>query len=154
MNGNSVKGNLHMIGRGTRVTLQDMKQTPEVEGRIYSIEWVNKLSSDYKNSRRFIVVDWEESFKLQGQKDAWKKEILAVKEKELYALKRKIKFPTNESYSQAVEMGEESGEFDYIVYLEGDIEKIKALKKATTRKKKAETEAPKVESEVNEGNNE
>ena len=82
------------------------------------------------------------------------KEILAAKEKELYLLKREINFPTNESYSQAVEMGEESGERDYVVYLEGDIEKIKALKKATTRKKKAETEVPKVESEVKEGNNE
>lgn len=153
MNGNSVIGNLHMIGRGQRVSLQDMKQTPEIEGRVYSIEWVNKLSSDYKNSRRFIIVDWEKSFELQGKKDAWKKDILALKEKELYLLKREINFPTNESYSQAVEMGEESGERDYIVYLEGDIDKIKALKKTTTRKKKTE-EAPKLDLDGKEGSDE
>ena len=66
----------------------------------------------------------------------WKKEIQKVKEKELYSLKRSINFPTNESYTQAVEMGEESSSLDYLIHLESDIEAIKELKSEATAPKK------------------
>ncbi len=147
MNGNSVIGDLYKIkGSSREVSLQSVDSTPEVVGRIYSLDWVNKLSSDYKNSRRLIKIDWVKSFELHGKSESWKKDILKIKEKEVYNLKRKINFPTGESFKEALEMGDESIYHDYIAYLEDEVDAIKALKKSparkTTKKKDVEPLTP------------
>ena len=130
MNGNSVVGKLYKIKGGQEVSLNNSSLEVEIEKRVFSVQYVMKKNSNYVNGRRYIEVDWEASFELQGYKASWKKMISDLKKKELYSLKKSIGFNTKEDYSEAVAMEEEAlgGGRDYIIKVEQELEIIKALK--------------------------
>jgi len=130
MNGNSVVGKLYKIKGGQEVSLNNSSLEVEIEKRVFNVHYVMKTNSNYVNGRRYIEVDWEASFELQGYKAAWKKMITDLKKKELYSLKKSIGFNTKEDYAEAVEMGEETtmGGRDYIIKVEQELEVIKDLK--------------------------
>jgi hypothetical protein len=137
MNGNSIVASLYKVKGGKEVSLNDLSANAEITDRVYNLDYVMQTSSNYQNCRRFLRINWEKSFELQGKKASWKKDILDTKKKELYSLKKKIGFNTKESYAEAVEMGEETtqGGRDYIITVEEDIEQINALKTSAAKKK-------------------
>ncbi len=144
MNGNSVVGKLYKIKGGQEVSLNNSSLEVEIEKRVFNVNYVMKTNANYVNGRRYIEVDWEESFKLQKNSASWKKMIADLKKKELYSLKKSIGFNTKEDYAEAVEMGEETtmGGRDYIIKVEQEIEIIKGLK-APAKKVAPKKEAPK-----------
>jgi len=151
MNGNSVLASEYKVLGGKVVTLKNLESEPTFENKIYLLDYVTKRSSDYKNTRRFIKVDWEKTFKeLHKESSEWLKDITKAKEKELYNLKRVIKFPTNESYTKAVEMDEEDGSKDYILYVESEVEFLKGLAESKPKRK---PRAKKVEETTTETDN-
>ena len=141
MNGNSVYASQYkVLGGSSMVTLENLESKPVFENRLFALTYLNKKSADYKNSRRFFKINWEKSFKeLGGSKKAWIDKAIKERKQVLYNAKRSINFPTSESYTEAVEMGQESGAHDYILSVEADIEVLKGLEPKPARKPKAKT---------------
>lgn len=168
MNGNSIVGSLYKVKGGREVSLNDLNHEPEILKRVYDINYVVKLNSGYQGTRKFIKIDFAETLKMQkenGNKqsfDLFKKNILELKKKELYRLKKSIGFSTKDSYSEAVEMGEESGAKgrDYIIAVENELEDLEEALKSfegetkeeepkRKRRTKAEIEADKEKEDLN-----
>lgn len=152
MNGNSVIATEYKIFGGSKVVnLNNREKT--FSNRIYNYDYVARKSSTYKDSRRFLEVDWEKSFELQGFNPEWKKSISKRIDADVYNLKRSLKFPTNESYTKAVEMGHETVVDHYLLHLEKSLEEIAELK-APVKKAPAKKKTPaKQEASIQELNN-
>jgi hypothetical protein len=141
LNDNLVFADKYKVRGSARVVTlkQDLGQSPEIEGKLYNMEYVERKSIDFVNSRVFIRPDWEKSFKeLHGSKSTWLDYMIKRKEKEAYAIKKDAGFPTGESYVTAVEMEDIINPDEYLIFIENSIEDLKGLKpkpKTTTKSK-------------------
>ena len=151
MNGNSVIATEYKIFGGSKVVNLNNREEP-FSTRIYDYDYVSRKSSTYKDSRRFLEVDWQKSFELHGFKLDWKESMSKRIDSDVYNMKRDLKFPTNESYTKAVEMGHETMVNHYLLHLEKSLEEISGLK-APAKKAPAKKSNTKKEASIDELNN-
>ena len=100
---------VYEMSKGRNIRVVDKVGEPFLTDRIFALTDANKRNSDYANKRRWVDIKWEETAKLQleaGNLD-WLDYVLEEKKLECKNLKRKIKFPVKDSYTEALEDGEE-----------------------------------------------
>jgi hypothetical protein len=137
---------VYEMSKGRNIRVVDKVGEPFLTDRIFALTDANKRNSDYANKRRWVDIKWEETAKLQleaGNLD-WLDYVLEEKKLECKNLKRKIKFPVKDSYTEALEEGEEiEQKNDYILIVEDQIKIIESMdfkpKAKKGRKPKTET---------------
>ena len=121
---------VYEMSKGKQIKVGDKVGDPIFIDRIFGLLDTNKRNADYKNKRRWIDIKWEETAVLQleaGNTD-WIEYALEEKELECKGLKRAIKFPVKDSYTEALDDGEELEKYDdYILAVEAQIEVIKSI---------------------------
>ena len=126
----AVLADVFEMGKSKNITVKSLDGDAILTDRIFSLADASKRNSDYKNKRRWVSIKWEETALLQleaGNLD-WLDYVLEEKELECKALKRKIKFPVKDSYTDAINEGEQlDGYNDYIEVVEAEIETIKSI---------------------------
>ena len=137
---------VYEMSKGRNIRVVDKVGEPFLTDRIFALTDANKRNSDYANKRRWVDIKWQETAKLQleaGNLD-WLDYVLEEKKLECKNLKRKIKFPVKDSYTEALEDGEEiEQKNDYILIVEDQIKIIESMefkpKVKKGRKPKTET---------------
>lgn len=126
----AVIADVYHMSTSKSIRYNDKVGDPFLTNRIFSLDDASKINSNYQNKRRWVEVNWEETAKLQLEANNldWLDYALSEKELECKALKRKIKFPLKDSYTEAIEDGEELEKYnDYILAVEAEIEVIKNI---------------------------
>ena len=123
---------VYEMGKGSSVNVGETVGKAIFTNRIFGLDAINKINSDYFNKRRWVEIKWEETAKIQednNQLNEWVAYMLAEKKFECKKLKRDIKFPVKDSYLEALEYGEELIAYnDYIEVVEKQIEIIEGIK--------------------------
>ncbi len=121
---------VYEMNKGKQIKVGDKVGDPILKDRIFGLLDANKRNSDFKNKRRWLEIKWNETAILQleaGNLD-WVEYALTEKELECKVLKRAIKFPVKDSYTEALEDGEQLEKYnDYIEVVEAQIEVIKGI---------------------------
>lgn len=121
---------VYEMSKGKQISVKDRTGDAILKDRIFGLLDANKRNANYKDKRRWIDIKWQETAVLQleaGNLD-WVDYVLEQKKLECKALKRKIKFPVKDSYTEALEDGEELEKYnDYIEVVEAQIELIESI---------------------------
>ena len=144
----AVLADVYEMSKGKTIRVVDKVGEPLLTNRIFALSVANKRNADYANKRRWIDIKWEETAKAQleaGNLD-WLDYVLEEKKLECKNLKRKIKFPVKDSYTEALQDGEDiEQKNDYILIVEDQIKIIESMEfkpKAKPKKvRKPKTEA-------------
>lgn len=133
----AVLADVYEMSKSKNITTKSRESEPIFIDRIFSLLDASKRNSQFLNNRRWVSVKWEETALLQlesGNFD-WKEYALSEKELEAKNLKRSIKFPVKDSYTEAIQDGEPLDMYnDYILEVEKDIEIIKGISFKTNTK--------------------
>lgn len=136
---------VYEMGKSKNITYKSLDGDAILKDRIFGLHDTMKRNSNYKDKRRWISIKWEETAKLQleaGNLD-WVEYATSEKELECKTLKRKIKFPVKDSYTEALEEGEELDAYnDYIVVVESEIEILKGIEFKPKAEELGEGEEP------------
>jgi len=126
----AVLADVYEMSKGKSVRVSDKVGEPFLTNRIFALTDANKRNADYANKRRWVEIKWDETAKLQleaGNLD-WLDYVLEEKKLECKNLKRKIKFPVKDSYTEALQDGEDIGQKnDYILIVEDQIKIIESI---------------------------
>lgn len=121
---------VYEMGKSKNITYKSLDGDAILKDRIFGLLDANKRNANYKDKRRWLDIKWEETAVLQleaGNLD-WVEYALEEKKLECKTLKRKIKFPIKDSYTEALKDGEElDGYNDYILAVEAQIEIIEGI---------------------------
>ena len=115
------------MSTGGKINVNSKIGEPIFVDKIFGLVDALKRNSQYQNKRRWIDIKWEATALLQleaGNLD-WTEYALGELKNEAKALKRLIKFPVRDSYTEAIEDGEElEGYNDYILVIEKAIAEV------------------------------
>lgn len=143
----AVLADVYEMSKGKTIRVVDKVGEPLLTDRIFALSVANKRNADYANKRRWIDIKWEETAKLQLEADNldWLDYVLEEKKLECKNLKRKIKFPVKDSYTEALQDGEDiEQKNDYILIVEDQIKIIESMEFKPKAKPK-KVRKPKVE---------
>ena len=126
----AVLTDVYEMSKSSSIKVNDRSGDPILTNRIFSLADANKRNSDYRNKRRWVEIKWKETAVLQleaGNLD-WMEYALEEKRLECKILKRAIKFPVKDSYTEALNDNEVLEKYnDYIEVVEAQIELIEGI---------------------------
>ena len=131
----AVLTDVYEMSKSSSIKVNDRSGDPILTNRIFSLADANKRNSDYRNKRRWVEIKWKETAVLQleaGNLD-WIEYALEEKRLECKILKRAIKFPVKDSYTEALNDNEVLEKYnDYIEVVEAQIELIEGIEFKTS----------------------